>query len=436
MKFYTQYADRWNEALEEDILVMEGSPSAAVYENAYLLPLVKTDPNMANGRFSGGVVDSEKKFVAGILRNRKQASNWDCKTSYDFEEADAEVRDETVIFGGVIINHFGHLLFDSLVRFWYFCEKPSSAEKVVFLSIPDQKFAGEKLFELAGLPRDRYEFIERPTQFRQVIVPEQSAYFAESAAYPIWPKIYETLRANAAAACAGSVETYDKIYLTRTKLPKAREFNEQYFEQVFSENGYHIMSPETLPLEQQIYMIGSAKEIACTMGTLSHMAVFADKGIRLACILRNPFERMRGQMLINTIRELDACLIEGTKNLLPVSHPHGVFLFFGTRYFREYLDDYGLKYDPSQIDNEETLRSYMYDYLMQYADYYEAPDNYVWIRNTTALNVIDELNVSLYGRKIDLEALREKGDPVTQLRELRQKYEELEERSRLQQRYI
>ena len=433
MNFFTRYAPRWEQNYGNTTII-DGEPKVETFEDAYILPLKKLNDSTADGLYCGGLLDRDRNFRSGLRRDRYKTTNWDCQEGYEVPD-EVEYADETVIFGGVVIDHFGHLLIESLVRFWYFCGRTENRPKVVFLGIPGQDFPGKRLFELAGLAEGEYEFIKRPMQFKKVICPEEGAYFSEAAAYRIWPSIYQTIRHNAEALCEGRLGTYEKLYLTRTQLEKAREFNEEYFEDTFKENGYHVIATEKLPLEEQICLVSHAKEIACTIGTLSHMALFADEGIRLCCILRNPNEMIRGQLLINKIRDLDASIVEGTKNFLPVMHPHGVFLYCGTEYLKAYFDKYQMKYDESLIDDEEVLRRFAYDYLKMYAEYFVIPENYVWIKNRQMLDAIESLQLSLYNKQLDRDELRSQVGP-TRIGQLEQKVRERDRTIKAQKKEI
>lgn len=82
------------------------------YENALILPLrQKPEFNTPEGVYEGGVCSENFTFIAGRRRRFKaEHANWDCDSSYKVEDDDIVSRNETVIFGGCIIDHFGHAL--------------------------------------------------------------------------------------------------------------------------------------------------------------------------------------------------------------------------------------------------------------------------------------------------------------------------------------
>ena len=94
---------KWHEnhlEVREELQVWRG-------ENATILPLRK-DPELQFGR--GGVVDAQKQYVelSGIpLRI------WNC---YPVENP--EYRDQKVVYGGDMINQWGHFLIEGVCRLW------------------------------------------------------------------------------------------------------------------------------------------------------------------------------------------------------------------------------------------------------------------------------------------------------------------------------
>lgn len=125
IKFYTEYAAKWEKAAA-NTRILETELEAPAYENAILLPLRRrkdSPPSAVNGFHEGGVCTKEHTFVAGLDRtNPRSGVNWCCIQSYVPDTV--TYRDETVIFGGVILELFGHTLVDSLARMWYFAIAP------------------------------------------------------------------------------------------------------------------------------------------------------------------------------------------------------------------------------------------------------------------------------------------------------------------------
>ena len=132
--------------------------------NATVLPL-RRDDQLLFGR--GGVVDSDGNYVdLSAIPGRVQYA-------YPFENA--EYRDETVVYCGYLVNHWGHFLIEGVTRLWYFLENDRRVDKYVFfLDEHEEREIKGNYREFLELLKiwDRLEIINRPTTYREVIIPE------------------------------------------------------------------------------------------------------------------------------------------------------------------------------------------------------------------------------------------------------------------------
>lgn len=53
--------------------------------------------------------------------------------AYEFAREEMSVDERSVIFGGVILTHFGHIIVDSCSRLWYYAKNPNENDLYVFL---------------------------------------------------------------------------------------------------------------------------------------------------------------------------------------------------------------------------------------------------------------------------------------------------------------
>ena len=96
---------------------------------------------------------SEFEFIAGLRRTLPHTNeNWTCLKSYKYSGA-IKMRKETVVFGGILINHFGHTLVDCLSKMWWYANNMETEYKIVFLMMTNHKKAFTEFFELAGLKK-------------------------------------------------------------------------------------------------------------------------------------------------------------------------------------------------------------------------------------------------------------------------------------------
>lgn len=262
-------------------LIIDDIENVLELKNAVALPIKKR----ANGANEGGICNSNGNFVAGFYRNmivpEKKDNGHNCLNSYKIDNT-LIIRNETVIFGGMLFNHFGHFIRDSLVRLWYIFENRNINHKIIFI-IQDglDEIKHENILELAGLKKEEYEILVHPTQFDKIIVPYQSFDifngYRKNASLPFDAIISKITPAN-----------YDKIYISKSKYDNNSLKNEIYFENFYKKRGFKIIYPETLPFAEQISIINGANEIICSSGTIAHLAsYFCQKNSKITILWRN-----------------------------------------------------------------------------------------------------------------------------------------------------
>ena len=177
--------------------------------------------------------------------------------------------------------------------------------------------------------------------------------------------------------------------------------NEEFFEQFYAKRGYTIIAPEQLPLKEQINIISNADSIVCTLGTLSHMALFAKNGVEIIILTRTTGHVVRPQTIINSIKDADYVYIEAIKNILPTTHDHGMPFYLPTDYFVKYLEDNNITYSQEETNELAIIKANLFDYLLKYAEHYSNPKRYKLIRSRNSFDFIYSLNKTLLN--IDLQ---------------------------------
>lgn len=176
-----------------------------------------------NGKGSEGVCDENFNFVAGHVKFFGNENEW--SECYRVDDADIDYIDETVIYGGALMNHPGHLIIDSGAEYlWWVLQNKESEYRIAVTSTPivfvnehPFKFINEFL-EAMNIPLSRFIFVEKPTKFKKIIVPDQSNYLLEwSIVYEYtreFAYVYEHIRKNV------TLGSKKKLYLTKTKTVK------------------------------------------------------------------------------------------------------------------------------------------------------------------------------------------------------------------------
>lgn len=330
--------------------------------NATILPLRKIDGDqILFGR--GGVVDSNGSYVAS------SAIEYRIEKSYPYDYS--LYRDEKVVFCGYLINHWGHFLVESVCRLWYVLENDTTVDKYVFiLEENSSRTISGNYKEFLSLLNiwDKVEFVTVPTTYREVIVPELS-FLIRNYYSPKYVDIFNTVAKNITVnpqwACP------KKIYFSRSLLPQNKhfEFGFEALDNFFDKNGYTILYPEKIPLQEFIHYIRNAKTIATVSGSLPHNMMFANDGQTLQlierCVVNNDY-----QVHINTMRQLNATYIDANIPLYTVSMA-GPFILGYNSNLERFATDHGYFPPDKKYSTSAYYKSLFVKYVKTYTDMYQ-----------------------------------------------------------------
>lgn len=329
--------------------------------NATVFPLRQVSGDtLLFGR--GGVLDDQGQYVSlSGIPNRIQ-------NSYPFENP--VFRDLKIVYCGYLVNHWGHFLVESVARLWYSLKNDPTVDRYVFFlkenEVRNIKGNYRAFFELLGI-WDKLELVSVPTTYREVIIPE-SAFRCMEWYSPEFLSIFDTIAANVTVDSAWT--PYEKIYFTRSHFASENgyEFGLDSLDDYFRRNGFQILAPEKLPLDQMIYYLRNAREIASMSGSTPHNMLFAGNGQKLILIERlvmnNDF-----QVCINKMRQLDVVPIDASFHLYPVDFCGPYFL--GYNYILErYTRDHDMV-APQEMYTSEKYRDRCFkQYMRSYHDNY------------------------------------------------------------------
>lgn len=393
------------------------TPGVVTVANGGVLPLQKI-ARSRNGIFLGGVCDEHNNFIAGFERKTNVQMNMSCLEGYVPENF--AYSDEEVIYGGVLIGFFGHALTECTSRLWWILQNMENERKIVILKAPGTGDISTKFFELAGISTERLEFVEKPTRYKKVIVPQQAILLWEY----VYPKEF-LMPYNKIKERIGTEVEYKKIYLTRTHLKKQDGIHEEYFEDFFERRGYKILALEEYPIEQQIAIMKGAQEVVCTAGTLSHMTLFCNDGISLIIINRTTDHILVPQLIINQAKNFQVKWIDATFNFLPTAHVCGPSLYGPTKLFKKFLDDNDWDYEETEVSID--LSIYAFDYVQKWMEVYRNEKNFNEISGKDMYYVISGMYRALENEKLKVKYKTKLQDRIEKLteenRQLKEKYE-------------
>jgi hypothetical protein len=327
---YVEQINAYTESCEKDYRLNESAKEVSIIENGIILPAKLVSDFTAEG----GVCDAEGNFIDGHLSGLSVVG-LSIVAAYQIKEEINRVK-ETVVYGGFVYNHFGHMVIESLSRMWWFLENRDCGHKFVFISHNDSEHDNIKFidyFLLLGLKEEDIILLKEPSKFDKIVVPRQSIIpyngFKNKA-----KTIFNTIRDNVVPT------HYEKIYLTRTKLSRRDTINEEYFEDYYCSIGYEIIAMEQLSIREQISIIAGAKHIACVSGSLQHHILFSQDGVNITLLNKlcyiNPVVSW-----INQMRSATCTFIDVSMNFLPALACHSSYLLMPTAYWKQYVKDSG-----------------------------------------------------------------------------------------------
>ena len=187
---------------------------------------------------------------------------------------------EVLLYGGVIVDHFGHFLLTSLARLWPLL--PPSADRgslrILFhgMGDPDQWWAVPYVaacFAALGLARGNLAWFPGPTRIPYLVVPRPA--FEEHNF--IHAEYVALTRAIGARLASPPAARRGPVYLARTRYAKITQgfVNEQALVDRLAAVGVTIVHAEDLTLAEHIALFDAASVVFGPISSTFHPAVFA-----------------------------------------------------------------------------------------------------------------------------------------------------------------
>lgn len=307
--------------------------NVAIHYDVIALPLRKIK-GFKHKVFEGGICNKNYKFLYGYIRTKpfKADAHLQVIRSYKIHNTKLDNINESVVYAGILYNHFGNFITDCLSRLWYVAKYNNHNLKILFLAEDNSGLLEYQisLLKLLGIDSERIIILQKPATIKQIIVPVQAWLTFAAFNCELFNITYDFIIKNA------EHKPYEKIYLSRSKFEKKDLFNEKYFEDFFSDMSFKILYPEKLHINDQVSYIASAKEIACTSGTLSHLSLFAKPNTKLICLLRTK-DLNRQQSLISYAKNLNYVYIDVSINIFLTRYTGCNYLIGPTPYWKNFL---------------------------------------------------------------------------------------------------
>lgn len=344
-------------------------------ENATVLPMRFTDAYNWIGH--GGVLDQKGNYVD------LSATHGMVTKGYPVDNV--RFQDKKVVYCGYFVFHWGHFLVDVVSRLWYFLRNDPSIDSYVFIvpegTHPNIQGNYKEFFTLLNI-WDRLEFVNTPTTYREVIVPElgfqRKQYYS-----PLYVDIFDTVAEN--IQIDPSWKPLKKLYFSRSQLKKATavEFGFETFDNFFEKNGYTVLYPETLSLSRMIYYIRNAETVASVSGSLPHNMLFGRHGQKLEILERCVFNN-DWQVCVNIMRQLHTTYIDGNLSLYTVPMT-GPFMAGYNSIAQRFAADHQYLAPDAQYCSEQYHRNCLKKYMHAYQDLFR----YRWFLEDYLIATVD-----------------------------------------------
>lgn len=354
--------------------------------------------NPQTGEFQGGICDREGEFVAGLMRGKPpQAGFYGVSSAYPISEEELDYVDKEVIFGGILIGHFGHFILESLGRLWYVLEQADSVKSIVFLTELEVCSWYWSFFDLLGISRERIILLQRPSRFRSVIVPEEAvhSWYNYTKEYLV-PYQFIVRRAQKQM---NNKSLGRKIFLSRRGLKnnQTKCINEEFFVNFFARQGFATVELEKMPLPEQVAIVANAEEIVAVMGSLTHWAMFCRPGTKFTMLTRTSDEVLIPQCLVNVASQVDWYIVDTAMSFFYANRSVGVCLIGPTVYWQEYArENYG------QWLDDGSWKQVYHEYLREWTDYILQSQNWELVKGLDALAMFTYINKNLHKNETTL----------------------------------
>lgn len=327
-------------------------------------PLEKSSCNQQEYKEYGGITYPDLIFAELSLQKRPN-STWYTGANPSTNPKDIKYIDEEVVFLGPFSAHYGHFLLESISRLWFFLNPQNKKYKAIYLT--ETSHFNKNLLELLylfGIDDSQLIEIKAPTQFKKIIIPEQSFYLNQ---YCTEEYI------NTIDQIKSSIQPshYKKLYFSKKLTNKFnhRGIGENIIEKIFKQNGYKIIYPEKISIKEQISLLKGCKDFVTTSGTLAHQSLFVENSPSCnITILNRSNEENPSQNAINKHKKYNYKEINANFNFFVRDYTAPCLLGITDEledFFKEKNFQYNKRYFCKKFKNN------IYNYLIEYGKYHQ-----------------------------------------------------------------
>ncbi len=345
-KYLTPYMQKIYDADKKVIYKKNGDLSLLKINNAIVHPLEISETGMEENCQYGGVTDENLQFIKLSLTERVMPytengfKDWYVGANPRLDISEIPFVDEDVVFLGPLSHHFGHFIIECLSRLWFYLDPPKGNFKAVYISNKGVDRFNE-FFNFFGLKKDQIIKIEKATQFRSVIIPQQSVRL-----HDYYHGMYKSIIDHISKSIVP--KNFKKVYFSKRLKKNNRAIGEIAIENIFQTNGYHVFYPEELTLYDTLAILKGADFFVASSATNAHNAIFLRDGTTTV-ILNRSNHLHYFQTMIDEIRCTNSYYVDANVSILPSNFCVGPFLFGPTKNLLMFLDDCNYSYNKEQF---------------------------------------------------------------------------------------
>jgi len=187
---------------------------------------------------------------------------------------------ERSIYGGLLLDHFGHFLLESLARAWYIKTQPGNVyffkTKATQPNNVNELSTWQKDL-LSGLVEDinRIQIVHADTVFETLIVPQPGVVVSRFC-QPEQAVALQAVGRTILEQNRPKIASHEKVWLSRSALGHCQKIlGETAFETALQNEGFLIFHPEHHRIAEQIAVMENASVIAGFTGSAFHVLLLA-----------------------------------------------------------------------------------------------------------------------------------------------------------------
>lgn len=288
-------------------------PDITTYQNAIVpqaILLGKEDRSLHKAYCYGGAYDKSGAQIDPSVIWRGTGEQ--VTIPFDIQHRNLQPQNtiDAGIYCGLLFNHYGHFLLETLSRVWFAlsCSTPQTLvfqtcqrrEAAVFAAFTTEVF---RALEMLG---HRIVVVNDCLQVRDLTVPTPSFVIRRG----FNSEYSKSMRRIGQLIAPSPGELGSKIYLTRSGLGAGRILGEEQVERVFERQGFRIVSPEKLKFSEQVAMAQGIEDVGGVLGSALHSLVFSENP-RCTVLLRDKNKRvLQNYFIIDELAGIDATYID------------------------------------------------------------------------------------------------------------------------------